>query len=167
MSSDPLHEERLRLAEEFGQFFDESGLPRVEGRLLGWLVVCDPPEQSAEDIGEALGLSRGGISMGIRMLMRAEAVERAVIPGSRRHYYRLRPGLWRREIERRVQEARRTRDLAVDGLDRLQSAPSEQLQRLQDMRDMYAYLARGYQELNDEWQAREKGTEDGDKQNHE
>ncbi len=162
MSVDPLHEERLRLAEEFGRFFDEYGLPRVEGRILGWLVVCEPPEQSADDLARALGVSRGGISMGMRMLMRSEAAERVPVPGSRKHFYRLRPGLWRREIERRVQEAVRTRDLAAEGLQRLESAPAEQLGRLRDMREMYDFLARGYQELSQRWRAHEEETMDGD-----
>lgn len=162
MSADPLHDERLGLAEEFGRFFDEHGLPRTEGRILGWLVVCDPPEQSADDLAVVLALSRGGVSMAMRMLVRADAVERVSVPGSRKHFYRLRPGLWRREIERRVQEARRSRDLAAAGLERLGAAPEEQLRRLQDMREMYDFLARGYEELSERWRSTEKERIGGD-----
>lgn len=154
METDPLHEERLQLAEEFGRFFDEHGLPRTEGRILGWLVVCDPPQQSADELAGALGISRGSVSMGIRMLLRSDAAERISIPGSRKHFYRLRPGLWGYEIERRVQEATRTRDLATEGLRRLQSAPTEQLERLREMQDMYDFLADGYQELSQRWRGR-------------
>src|SRR5690606_19889820 len=100
-----MERERQVFAEELGRFFEERGLPRMEGRVLGRLVVCSPAHQSADELAEALGASRGAISMAIRLLQRSEAVERLNVPGSRRHYYRLRPGFWRGEIDTRVQEA--------------------------------------------------------------
>ena len=37
---------------------DEYGVPPIAGRILGWLMICDPPEQSAGEIAEAIGASR-------------------------------------------------------------------------------------------------------------
>ena len=34
---------------------DEYGVPPIAGRVLGWLMICDPPEQSAAQIAEAIG----------------------------------------------------------------------------------------------------------------
>ncbi len=36
-----------RVAAAFAQHF---GLPPITGRILGWLLICDPPEQSAAEI---------------------------------------------------------------------------------------------------------------------
>lgn len=166
MSEDPLFAQRVELAEEFGRFFDENGLPGLEGRILGWLVVCDPPQQSADDLVAALGGSRGGVSMAMKMLIRTDAVERVSQRGTRRYLYCLRPGLWRREIERRMNEAIRTRDLAIDGLKRMSSAPHDQLTRLQDMREMYEFLVDGYQELYDRWRAHAEEEQHGFSDGH-
>ncbi|MBB4932690.1 DNA-binding transcriptional regulator GbsR (MarR family) [Lipingzhangella halophila] len=151
-----LEAERAAFAAEIGQFFEERGLPRTEGQMVGWLVVCDPPEQSADDLASALGASRGGISTAIRYLQRVGAVERVAAPGSRRHYYRLRPGIWRQDIDNRVEEAVRVRDLAAKGLERMSTAPPEQLDRLRDMNDMYTFLAQEFQQTQQRWREHEK-----------
>ena len=38
----------LAWAERVATFFAEHyGLPPITGRILGWMMICDPPEQSA------------------------------------------------------------------------------------------------------------------------
>lgn len=143
--------ERQVFAEELGRFFEERGLPRMEGRVLGRLVVCSPAHQSADELAEALNASRGAISMAIRLLQRSEAVERLNLPGTRRHYYQLRPGFWRGEIDTRVREAAAVRALTENGLKRLEGAPEEDLDRLRDMHEMYTFLEHGYAVLRDSW----------------
>lgn len=154
-SDDPLAAERHAFAEELGQFFEERGLPRMEGRAAGWLVVCQPPQQSPQDLATALQASRGAISMAMRALQRAGAVERVTVPGSRKHYYQLRPGFWREEIDKRVQEAAEVRELTADGLQRLSAAGAGDLQRLRDMHEMYEFLETEYARLRDRWHGRE------------
>lgn len=156
MTEDPLDAERHAFAEELGQFFEESGLPRMEGRLAGWLIVCSPPQQSADDLATALGASRGAISMATRLLQRSGAIERVTVPGSRRHYYQLRPGFWRREIDKRVEESAAVRDLAGRGLKRLAASDDEDLQRLRDMYEMYEFLEREYGRVQQRWHQHER-----------
>jgi DNA-binding transcriptional regulator GbsR (MarR family) len=154
-----LEAERRAFAEELGQWFEDRGLPRMEGRVAGWLIVCDPPEQSAEDLAAVLGASRGAISMATRLLQRAGAVERVNQPGSRKHYYRLRPGMWRQDIDKRVEEAVQVRELAAKGMAKLGEAPGGQLDRLRDMYQMYDFLAEEYTSIRDRWHRQEKGRE--------
>ena len=40
--------------ERWGMLFELLGATRMMGRILAWLLVCDPPEQSAGDIAEAV-----------------------------------------------------------------------------------------------------------------
>lgn len=44
------------------------GVPPIAGRILGWLMICDPPEQSAGQIAEAIGASRASLVTNMRML---------------------------------------------------------------------------------------------------
>ena len=41
--------EEERFVERMGGILAAEGLPPVAGRLWAWLLVCDPPEQTAED----------------------------------------------------------------------------------------------------------------------
>jgi DNA-binding transcriptional regulator GbsR (MarR family) len=76
---------------EIGLFFEAAGSTRMAGRMLGWLLVCDPPHQSAGQLAAALHASNGSISMTTRMLIQAGLVDRVSLRGDRRTYYRLRP----------------------------------------------------------------------------
>src|SRR5215217_2912648 len=87
-----LDEERRRYVEEFGLLFGQFGLSRMLGRVLGVLMISDPPERSAEELAEALGASRGSISQTTRSLIQMGLVQRWSRPGERKHYFRVKPG---------------------------------------------------------------------------
>ena len=79
--------ERL-LVEEYGLLLEEMGGTRMEGRVLAWLLLADPPEQSLTEIAAALGVSKAAVSTAARSLLQSRAVERVVEPGRRGDYYR-------------------------------------------------------------------------------
>ena len=143
-------------ADEIGVYFEDKGLPRMAGRVLGWLLVCEPPHQSAEELAEALKASRGSISMAMQLLQGSGAIERHGMPGSRRTYYRLRPGFWLREAEDKAAIAAEWRKLADRGLSLLEDRSEESRRRLQEMRDMYAFFEEEYARLRDIWYERQE-----------
>jgi hypothetical protein len=52
----------LTFADKLGRFFArQHGLPPVLGRVFAWLLICDPPEQTAAEIAEALHTSRSAV----------------------------------------------------------------------------------------------------------
>lgn len=146
--------------EEIGLFFANLGLPRMPGRILGWLLVCEPAHQSAEELASALRVSSGSVSMAVRMLVQAGTVERYAPAGSRRTFYRLRPGFWLREAEEKAKVAAEWRKLADRGLAMLDGTPSEdpagRSLRLEEMRDMYAFLETEYARIDARWRQQNK-----------
>ncbi|MBV9805150.1 MAG: hypothetical protein JO130_18265 [Solirubrobacterales bacterium] len=53
----------LTFADHMGRFSARRhAYPPMAGRLLGYLAVCDPPEQSIGDLSEALLASRSAIA---------------------------------------------------------------------------------------------------------
>ena len=53
---------RQEFAEDFGILFESMGFPCMAGRIWGWLLTSDPPHQTAAEIAEGVGASRGSIS---------------------------------------------------------------------------------------------------------
>jgi|SRR5437868_810013 len=147
MDRTALHE----YADEIGLFFEDQGLPRMPGRVLGWLMVCTPAHQSAEELAEALQASRGAISMAVRMLQSGGAVERHTVAGTRRVHYRLRPGFWLREADEKAKVARAWRELTERGLALMSGNDEEDRRRLREARDMYAFLEQEYSRIQDRW----------------
>ncbi|TES89068.1 MAG: MarR family transcriptional regulator, partial [Dehalococcoidia bacterium] len=56
---DNLQAEEKQFAEEVGIVFEQTGIPRMAGRILGWLLISDPPHQSTEQLTKALLASKG------------------------------------------------------------------------------------------------------------
>lgn len=135
---------RLRFVEDMGGLVLVHGTPRAVMRVLGWMIVCDPPEQAARRIQEGLSLSAGSVSTALRTLCEVGVVEKVARPGDRRIYYRVSSPGWERVLESRFRaltEIRRVADRALD------AAGGEADDRLSEMRDTYALMEEGVKEL--------------------
>ncbi|NJD60390.1 MAG: MarR family transcriptional regulator [Anaerolineales bacterium] len=86
--------EELHFIEDIGLYFEQMGLPRMAGRILGALLISDPISQSITDLGEKLHASKSSISIMARLLMERGLIERVASPIPRRDYYRFKPGGW-------------------------------------------------------------------------
>lgn len=146
-------EDELRLAEEIGYTFHSYGVGRMESRVLGWLLICDPPEQHAAQIAEALQASRGSISMAIRSLSLANLVERVPRLGDRRDYYQFPPDAWESVLLDQQRQTAAFQQLADRGLAVLADAPAERKERLQRLNDLFEWYAEEFPKILTSWQA--------------
>lgn len=139
-----------QFVEEMGLMVEQTAMPRMAGRLLGWLLICDPPEQTAAQIMDALGASAGSVSTMTRLLDRAGFLERVAVVGSRRKHFRIQADAWSRVMQQRMQLVRTCRTLAQRGLEVVSQEPGAQ-QRLVEMRDYYAYMEDRLPALFEAW----------------
>jgi len=86
--------EEKHFIEDIGLFFEQMGLPRMAGKILGVLLISDPPAQSITDIAQYLSASKSSISIMARLLVERGLIERVASPMPRRDYYRFKPGGW-------------------------------------------------------------------------
>ncbi len=86
--------EEMHFVEDIGLFFEQMGLPRMAGRILGVLLISDPPAQSITDLSQKLKASKSSISIMARLLVEHGLIERVASPVPRRDYYRFKPGGW-------------------------------------------------------------------------
>src|SRR6478609_2342541 len=82
-----MHDAEERFVEEMGQVLASYGMTPMAGRMWGWLLICEPPEQTAADLAEALHASRGSISGTARILASAGMIRRSRRRGDRREYF--------------------------------------------------------------------------------
>lgn len=130
----------MEFVEQMGGYFESRSLTRLAGRLLGWLLVCDPERQSSEELATALAASSGGISTNARMLIQFGFIERLAVAGDRRTYFRLRPNAFAAGERERIRAMAELQDLADVGLRALGDAPPQRSRRLREMRDLLAYM---------------------------
>jgi hypothetical protein len=103
--------------ERVAEFWSEqSGLPPITGRIVGWLMICDPPEQSAAEIAEAVQASRASLTTSTRLLIAKGLIRTKRKPGQRTAYYRIEDDAWEGLLRRRIMSIGSFRDITREGL---------------------------------------------------
>ena len=144
----PLSDEEAQFVEDIGLIMEDQGRPRIAGRILGWLLICEPPHQSFASLVEALGVSKGSVSSMTRLLLEGGLVERVTLPGDRQTYFRMAPDAWTRVLSWMTERVQRMHDAAQRGLDLVEArSPEADPWRLREMRDLYRIAARQLPEL--------------------
>jgi DNA-binding transcriptional regulator GbsR (MarR family) len=125
--------------EEMGRFLGGYGMTPMAGRMWGWLLLCDPPEQTAADIADALQASRGAISGTARILASAGFIRRTTRRGDRREYFSSPPEALDAMLSNASVIYRRLREIAEHGLAAAGNVPSAQA-RLREFHDVVAFI---------------------------
>ncbi len=89
--------------ERLGLVWESQGLPRIAGRVVGYLTLQSEP-LSLDAIAEALGVSKASVSNDARYLARLGLVELVTRRGDRRDYYVIAPDMPRRMTEQKLAE---------------------------------------------------------------
>lgn len=132
-------DETLEWVERVAMFCaEEYGVPPIAGRILGWLMICDPPEQSAGELADAIGASKASLATNMRVLTDARFVRRRTRPGERTNYYRVDDDAWETVLRRRVASLTEFRDIFADGI----ALAGSRTDRLRSAHDAYDWMAK-------------------------
>jgi DNA-binding transcriptional regulator GbsR (MarR family) len=142
-----MNEQQARFVETMGQMLAGQGLPPMAGRMWGWLLICEPPDQTAGDLSEALGASRGSISGTARILVTAGLVHRSTRRGDRREYFSVPPGATAAMVMGQIPRLRAFRQVTELGLDLLRDRPPDVKARIQEVHDLYSFFERVYPDM--------------------
>ncbi len=132
--------EEKHFVEDISLYFEQMGLPRMAGRVLGVLLISDPPEQSLNDLCEMLQTSKSSISTTTRLLTEMGLIERVPPPVPRRLYFRFKPGGWITFMRMRLRLMASLHHIAERGLELLQDSEPELRERLQEAHDMFSLI---------------------------
>src|SRR3974390_2771681 len=116
-----------------GRFYARRySFPPMVGRLLGYLAVCDPPEQTIGELADALLASRSAITTAVGALETMHVVRRSRSAGERMDRGRIdmsRPPA----VGMEASEYEEMGALAREGLEVLRDAPEERRAILLEM----------------------------------
>ncbi len=132
--------EAKHFIEDIGLFFEQMGMPRMAGRILGVLLIADPPAQSITDIAGTLMTSKSSVSTMARLLVEDGLIERVASPVPRRDYYRFKPGGWILYMRRWLGLMAELHRITERGLRLLADQPPEMQQRLQEAHDLFSLV---------------------------
>ncbi|MDZ4043749.1 MAG: MarR family transcriptional regulator [Eubacteriales bacterium] len=143
-----IQEAQAQLIEALGRQAAFWGFGKVTGEIYAVLYLSEKPTSLA-DLAETLGVTKGNISVAIRVLEQFGMVRRSMRPGDRRVFFEAEPDFWqimRRVLEQRqkpefdvsfrlVEESLRSAHEARSGKDR-----DFVLRRLNSLQDFYGEL---------------------------
>ena len=135
-------EQEAHFVEAMGQFLGSSGMPRMAGRMWGWLLICDPPEQSAAQLADELQASRGAISGTARLLQTAGFIRRSTRRGDRREYFSAPPETFHALLVGAGQIYHQFHEITGQGVELLADRPAESRQRIEDVHDFAGFIER-------------------------
>ncbi|OBH37185.1 MarR family transcriptional regulator [Mycobacterium intracellulare] len=137
--------EEAEFVDRLGLFFELLGATRTMGRVYGWLLICDPPQQSLTALAAALSVSKASISTVARQLLEGGMVERLPSP-NRQHLYRVTPGGFTSVLETQLSLMRLGIEPAEFALSVLDEDRAEQRQRVEDFRDFCEFCTQAYRD---------------------
>ena len=102
--------------ERFTVLATSLGLPSSVARVFGYLLACQPPQQTSKEIQANLRLSAGAVNEAVNTLLEFGLVERSKKQSSRQYIYQIRPSGFQAMIKQRVHLMGEVARLAEDGL---------------------------------------------------
>jgi DNA-binding transcriptional regulator GbsR (MarR family) len=133
-------EQESAFVEEMGQALASYGMTPMAGRMWGYLLICDPAEQTAGDLADALQASRGAISGTARMLATAGMIRRTKRSGDRREFFSAPPEVFDQFLANAARIYRFFREVTERGLAAMADRPPADRARLQELHDVFAFV---------------------------
>jgi len=146
------YDAQLTFADHVGRFYARQyAFPPMAGRLLGYLLVCDPPQPTIEELSEALLASRSAITGAVKLLEGYQIARRTRIAGERFDRVSLDPTSQQpQNFDSSVHIEHAA--LFREGLALLADGPPARRAPLEEMVALAEFLSERLPQLRDEWQ---------------
>ncbi|WP_309059775.1 hypothetical protein [Streptomyces sp.] len=138
-----------RVAEHYR---DTDNMAWEHGFLIGWLMICDPVEQSAGELCKALGVRRESVDHIDALLVPPGVLTRKELPGGE---YALAMSLdvWPKTVQHSMLAVPSFHSVMEHGLQVLEGEPEERRRRLLNMERFFRYLGEELPAVFDRYEA--------------
>ncbi len=147
------HDAQLIFADHVGRFYARQyAFPPMAGRLLGYLFVCEPAQQSIDELSESLLASRSAVTGAVKLLEGYHIARRTRVAGERVDRVSLDPNS---QQPQNFDSAIHLEHAALfrEGLELLSDASPERRVPLEEMVALAEFLSERLPALRDEWEA--------------
>jgi hypothetical protein len=144
----------ITFADHMGRFYARRyAFPPMVGRLIGYLAVCEPPEQSIGELADALLASRSAIAQAVAALETMHTVRRFRTAGERMDRVRIDLSS-PRSLGLDITEYEELSELTREGLEVVRDAPAARRAVLLETSAFADFLVERIPVLQHEWDER-------------
>lgn len=144
-----LDKDKSSFIDKLGMYYEDYGIPRIGGRILGLMLVSEKP-LSAEQMAKHLKISRGSVSTNVRLLTSSGLLERTTVAGERTDYYVVSESIWERAIQIRIEGFTNLKRIVEQGIQAVESKPSANNQ-LYEMRQWVDVMINSHEQTLMNW----------------
>lgn len=138
--------------ENFGLFLEKHNMfPRIAGKIYGYLLVCDPPHQSANELIDRLHITKSSVFSMLRLLLKLKLIEVVSVPGERSLHYKVKERGWENIFLENLQALSAGRTLLGKGLSLLENRDDKLQNRIQELNELYAFFEKEMPPLIERW----------------
>jgi DNA-binding transcriptional regulator GbsR (MarR family) len=142
--------------EEMGIVLEQLGIPRMAGKVFGFLLLSRESEVSTDELVGQLQASRGSISTMTRLLIQMGLLDRVGRTGERRDYFRIRPGTWSNILRARMEQLIEFHTLIERGMELVTPKNELPYKRLKEMHEFYEFFEHEFPALFERWEEYQK-----------
>jgi len=83
-----VQEKRIReTIEETGKVFEKFGLTPMQGRIISYFTVSDPPEKTFDELVKYFKASKSSVSNSLNFLLQNKLIDYKTFPSDRKRYF--------------------------------------------------------------------------------
>ncbi len=127
------------------------GLPPIVSRIIGLLLIAEPPYQSFNQIQEFLSASKSAISYAVNYLLNSQDIEAVTFPGDRKRYFKLKEDAWVSFIKKSVGQLTNPKNFFREIAELRQFSNPEQSKNFLEISALYEMIELKFGEAINEW----------------
>lgn len=151
-SAELLEPGRQLFIDKLGLYYENYGIPRIGGRIIGLILTAQAPV-SAEEIVRALAVSRSSVSTNIRLLQMAGFLEVSPRQSGKADCFTLSGDAWLNAITARIEGFKNLKAIAAQRLSNPDVGESAS-KKVQEMADWADAMIEGHLHIQRKWMKR-------------
>ena len=152
--ADYIRQERAAMVDRLALTLEGAGFPKTMARVYAALMLAEGEGLSTSELMDAVHTSKASITNAMHFLTNIDLVERYSVRGSREAHYRVLKGRWGPIMQRKLGGIAYVRQTAEEALALADSRAAKE--RLEEMRDVYAFYEREIAGIVQRWNERSK-----------
>ena len=147
-----LNESQYDLLARIGVFFERQGLQPAVSRIIGLLLLSEPPQLSFEDIQQQLKISKSAVSNALNLLITMELVDYVTHHGERKRYFKIRTDAWQRTVNGHLRGILDLSKLLTEIKEQRTTAHADIVKHLDEVIDFHVFFYEEVQHIVAKWE---------------
>jgi hypothetical protein len=122
-------------------YWQNDGMPKDRGSVIGYLIVCDPAEQSFAQICDTLSVGREAVERVCDQLVPANVIIRKADPAIGDDTVYLSADSWPNAVKHVFANIPEFHEILTDGIEVLADAAPERRERIERVERLFGYLS--------------------------